>query len=180
MQLLRRLPVTADQYFLNGYQLRISRPKNCPNCRLPKSLEALGYYARNLVGNIGKVRRIIIRRFRCRDCERTVSILPSFAQPYRLVQNPIVHRVFQGELFAEASRWLPLIRSYWLKFCRWLPDLRKQIGEITSRAPPRRNPQDWWNLLTTLMGSLGSITMKFVQEFGFTLFGRYQCHSPNP
>lgn len=180
MQILRKFPVDADQYVDSRYQFRVAPPKKCPNCGRLGAMEALGYYARNLVTGTGKARRITIRRFRCRTCHRTVSILPAFAQPYRLIQNPMIHQVFQGDIGKESAAWIALIQSYWKRFTKWLPNLRRAVGENISRAPPYRSALDWWNLLTTLHGSISAITTKFVEQYGFTLFGRYACHSPSP
>ena len=40
---------------------------------------------------------IAVRRFVCRHCPVTVSCLPQFAQPYRLVCNETIEAFFAGE-----------------------------------------------------------------------------------
>lgn len=62
---------TPDQY----------RPDHCPQCQARQPLIAHGFYSRTLVETDfdGSIR---VRRYLCRFCRRTVSLLPAFALPY--------------------------------------------------------------------------------------------------
>ena len=57
------------------------RPDHCPQCQAAHALTAHGFYRRTLVdrGFDGPIR---VRRYLCRCCKRTVSLLPQFALPY--------------------------------------------------------------------------------------------------
>ena len=57
------------------------RPDHCPQCQAAHALIAHGFYRRTLVdaGFDGSIR---VRRYLCRSCRRTVSLLPQFALPY--------------------------------------------------------------------------------------------------
>jgi hypothetical protein len=57
------------------------RPDHCPQCQAAQGLTAHGFYRRTLVdaGFDGSIR---VRRYLCRCCKRTVSLLPQFALPY--------------------------------------------------------------------------------------------------
>jgi len=57
------------------------RPDHCPQCQAAHGLTAHGFYRRTLVdaGFDGSIR---VRRYLCRCCRRTVSLLPQFALPY--------------------------------------------------------------------------------------------------
>ena len=57
------------------------RPDHCPQCQAAQGLTAHGFYRRTLVeaGLDGSIR---VRRYLCRFCRRTVSLLPQFALPY--------------------------------------------------------------------------------------------------
>jgi transposase-like protein len=57
------------------------RPDHCPQCQAAHGLTAHGFYRRTLVdaGFDGSIR---VRRYLCRPCRRTVSLLPQFALPY--------------------------------------------------------------------------------------------------
>jgi len=60
---------------------RIQKPKKCPMCGTYKELKCQGYYHRNFLSKVfaGK---IPIRRYYCKKCKKTLSILPSFCQPF--------------------------------------------------------------------------------------------------
>ena len=97
MQLIRPVPVTAEQYVQENFHQQIRAPENCPNCQHAHSLEALCYYWRYVTSMLAAVLRIQVRRFLCRHCRVSVSCLPDFAQPYRLVNTSTV----QGGLTAK-------------------------------------------------------------------------------
>ena len=57
------------------------RPEYCPQCAAPQSLTGHGFYSRSLVDGAfdGVIR---VRRYLCRCCKRTISLLPEFVLPY--------------------------------------------------------------------------------------------------
>lgn len=159
----------------------MSRPKICPNCGRTGSLLSLGYYERWLSGLDAQDLRLSIRRFRCRACGRTVSLLPDFAQPYRLVRNEAIEGFFAGGSAREdVRRWGELLARYWRRFTIWLPELRDAIKSIFGRGPPENRPERWWSFIMAAAGTLAQATLRLVAEARATIFGRYQCHRPNP
>src|ERR1051325_10453767 len=96
MQMIRAMPLSVDRYVELNFHRRVPRPAECPHCGAQHTLQALGYYQRNLTNPKGTVLSVSIRRFRCCDCRRTVSILPSFAQPYKLVLTATINAFFCG------------------------------------------------------------------------------------
>src|SRR3954469_17003182 len=104
MQIIRSLPVSPAAYIAKEFHTKIGRPPNCKLCRSPVALEALGYYGRSLT-LARQIVQILIRRFRCRNCGTTTRILPSFAQPYRLVQNSEIHHYFETGSAPDDSPW---------------------------------------------------------------------------
>jgi transposase-like protein len=83
------------------------RPNQCPQCQAQHSLTAHGFYSRTLVdaGFDGTIR---VRRYLCRPCQRTVSLLPSFALPYlrfgiTVIELFLVARLLQGATLAAAA-----------------------------------------------------------------------------
>jgi len=57
------------------------RPDHCPQCEAARPLMAHGFYTRTLA-DIAFDGTIRVRRYLCRCCKRTVSLLPEFALPY--------------------------------------------------------------------------------------------------
>ncbi len=73
--------VNVEAYFQLGKDNDFPVIPSCPHCRLKKTLHRHGFYARNAIVG-GKVYRIYICRYRCSDCRRTMSVLPSFLLPF--------------------------------------------------------------------------------------------------
>ncbi len=178
MQILRAVPVSVADYARIGFQESMTRPSECPHCRSRKRLSALGYYSRNVTSAERGVLRIFVRRFRCRLCGKTVSILPSFAQPYRLVLNGTINEFFGGTLKTNDLPWLPLLKQYWNRFSNWLPQIDRIIKSLVARSPPQADATEWWSIIADTFGDIERTTTKLVESSAVTLFGRYRCHSP--
>jgi hypothetical protein len=179
MQVIYAIDIDPEEYAANEWQRQISPPARCPNCKRPKSLWALGYYGRNLSRVTLGALVIFIRRFRCRHCRKTTSILPDFAQPYRFVQNRTIERFFNGEGSSdEVVRHSDLLSRYWRRFGIFLPEIDRSLGKALERAPPDQ-PRAVWRVLVHLYEDLASVTNALVSAHQITLFGRYRCHRPN-
>ena len=179
MQLIHVVDMSPEQYVAESFHERMRPPAKCPHCYRTKTLWSLGYYSRNL-SRIGfGVLLIFVRRFLCHRCRKTVSLLPSFAQPYRFVQNCTIEKYVRGNpLPDEVSRHLDLLAKYWRRFCLWLPELERTLGHALGRAPPR-DPVAAWRFLLEFHSDFGSTTQNLVTAFQITPFGRYRCHHPN-
>ena len=179
MQLIHVVDMSPEQYVAENFQKRIRPPTKCPHCLRANTLWAWGYYSRNLSLIGAGVLCFFVRRFLCRYCRKTVSFLPSFAQPYRLVRNRTIENYARGKLLAdEVIRHLDLLSQYWRRFCLWLPELERTLGHALGRAPPR-DPVAAWRFLLESHSDLGSTTQNLVTAFQITPFGRYRCHRPN-
>jgi transposase len=178
MQIIRAVPVSADDYVGTSFHQGVEPPCKCPHCDATNVLKALGYYSRNVTSPKRGVLRICVRRFRCCECGKTVSILPSFVQPYRLVLNLTINEYFGGTLNTNALSWLPLLKQYWNRFSNWRPRIDRIIRSVVSRSPPHSDASGWWKVMAATLGDLEKITTVLVDRFGVTLFGRYRCHSP--
>lgn len=107
-----------------------------------------------------------------------MSLLPSFALSYRLLNNTLVERFFLGKELAEAERrWEGLLKSYRKQAQQFSKRLIAIIGVGFGVAPPSANEvgelTDW---LTGLCGGLGPATEQLVNRWAVTLFGLYRCH----
>ncbi len=83
------------------------RPDHCPQCPALQPLIAHGFYSRTLAeaGFDGSLR---VRRYLCRSCRRTVSLLPQFALPYlrfgiTVISLFLVVRLLHGATLAVAA-----------------------------------------------------------------------------
>jgi hypothetical protein len=98
MQIIRAMPVSVGEYANLNLQRTIKPPRQCPRCAGERAFQSLGYYSRNATNTQHGILRTFVRRFRCCRCYSTVSVLPSFAQPYRLVLNQTIGELFNGTL----------------------------------------------------------------------------------
>lgn len=88
----------ADRYRLEG----------CPLCQARTPLWAHGFYYRTVV-HVKLDQSIPIRRYLCRLCRRTVSLLPDFVLPYLrhsilIVSLFLVSRLLAGRSLEEAGK----------------------------------------------------------------------------
>ena len=178
MQIIRAVLMSVDHYVATSFHQGVEPPCKCPHCGATDALKALGYYSRNVTSLKSCVLRILVRRFRCCRCGRTVSVLPSFVQPYRLVLNDTISDFFGGTISTNALSWLPLLKQYWNRFSNRLPQIDHIIRSVVARSPPQPDAAGWWQVMAATFGDVEKITAALVGQFGVTLFGRYRCHSP--
>jgi hypothetical protein len=177
MQRIYPTSLTPEQYAQQDYHRQVPAPENCPNCEQAHSLEAHCYYHRYITTATALVLWIWVRRFWCRHCRITVSCLPAFAQPYRVVNTPTVEAGFNGEANRpEVRRWELLIGEYWQRFEAQLPVLLRQVGNAFGPVPLPPTAQGFWRQLLARCGDLASATGQLIHRFHTCLFGTYRCH----
>lgn len=81
MQILHPFAGSPQQYAEHILDPDRHRLQHCPQCQARQPLWAHGFYCRTLV-EMGWEGTIRVRRFLCRVCRRTISLLPQFALPY--------------------------------------------------------------------------------------------------
>jgi hypothetical protein len=107
----------------------------------------------------------------------TVSCLPRFAQPYRLICNATIEAFFEGRSARNDVRaWSELLGRYRRAYQRWFETLRMECGALFGRSPPEQKPLRFWGRIMKACGGLASATGKLVGQLRVTLFGRYRCH----
>ena len=68
----------------------------------------------------------------------TVSCLPQFAQPYRLVCNQTIEVFFDGEKDrGDVERWQELLARYRRRYESFLTELHAACGALFGRSPPQ-------------------------------------------
>jgi hypothetical protein len=143
---LAQLTATVDQH----------RPTQCPQCPAKQPLKAHGCYTRTLIDTAfdGLIR---VRRYLCGACQRTVSLLPSFAVPYlRSSINVIAAFLVARLLYAktlEAS--LPPEAPY-QRGQFWLRRFRSQAESLCAALAAISKPMPAPNFLQRALGMLES------------------------
>ncbi|MEK7751346.1 MAG: DUF6431 domain-containing protein [Acidobacteriota bacterium] len=170
---------TVEDYNAQAAHRRVRPPARCPHCGKLDTLDHLGYYQRGCTDSAGKVREISVHRFECAHCGRTVSCLPDFAQPYRLINNATTQKFFRGATAAnDVQRNRDNLRRYWQRFVRFAGDLRQTVGCALGRAPPQEPAAGLWQRILAKYQTLANATRQLVGAFQVTCFGKYGCHSP--
>lgn len=183
MQLIVACCKTVEDYIKQEAHLKVRAPERCPRCGKLHTLTHLGYYPRGCTDSEGKVREISVARFECSNRRHTrahtVSCLPDFAQPYRMVNNTTTEKLFNGDTAsADVQRNRDTLRRYWRRFADMAGRLRQTVGCALGRAPPKEPAAGLWRRILAKYGTLANATRHLVGEFKTTCFGRYACHSP--
>jgi hypothetical protein len=177
MQTIYPVSLTPEQYAKENHHRKVYRPENCPNCDKANCLEALGYYSRFITQGLAAVLLIWVRRFRCLVCQISVSCLPDFAQPYRLVNTATVQAGLDKDVSSPpVQRWISLIVAYRKRFVGHLPQLLLTVGNAFGPCPLQCSADIFWEQLKKACGGLATATRQLVNPFRTCLFGSYRCH----
>lgn len=181
MQIILLYHGKPEDYREGAHHKFVGGPRTCPHCHDDNSVQALGYYHRGISPTgTGRILTIVVRRFRCLSCGKTVSYLPSFAHPYRLIQVATIGLFFSRHYTdSDVVRWMPLLRRYWSRFESWYPDLTKIAGISLGLSPPHTKADVCWNQIASTLGGASHATVHLVTYFQVTILGQYRCHRPN-
>lgn len=107
MQMLHTFRGSIQQYLEEISDPDRYRPNVCPQCQARCPLIGHGFYSRTLV-DVAFNGVIRVRRYLCRLCKRTVSLLPEFALPYLrfslfVIRLFLVVRLLQGQSLRGAA-----------------------------------------------------------------------------
>jgi hypothetical protein len=180
VQKVMRVRLTIEAYVREGFQTRMRPPEQCPRCGRFHRLRAHGYYDRDSTESAGKPLRFWVRRFRCGHCRITVSCLPCFAQPYRLVNHTTLDAFLKGQAARRDVQALQgLLQRYVRRFAEWRPRLVRIVGHRFGRDSPQENATAFWRRAVAVCGSVAELTTQLVTEFRTTCFRTYRCHQPS-
>jgi len=164
MQILHPFVGTIQNYLAEVSDPGRYRPNHCPQCEAKEPLVGHGFYQRTLVdsGFDGAIR---VRRYLCRLCKRTVSLLPQLALPWlrfsvTVISLFLVARLLQGLTLAAAAwasgqRAMPYQRGqFWIcRFRKQAPGLGLALAPLTSPAAA----SDWATRALHMLQSIGWI-----------------------
>jgi hypothetical protein len=180
MQVIIAYDGGPEDYAREEAHFDVGRPYHCPNCRREAVLRALGYYSR-WVSSMSrhKMTQILVRRFRCSACRLTTSMLPDFAQTYRLVETDTVDQYLAGSRSGPSvDVWAELLGRYQRKFESRLPETRRILSKAFSLPELPHASVDLWDRARRFFGGARRLASRLAGEAGMTIFGSYQCHQP--
>jgi len=153
------------------------RPDRCPQCQAQHSLTAHGFYRRTLVDAEfdGSIR---VRRYLCRSCKRTVSLLPEFALPYlrfsiSVIALFLVVRLLQGATLAAAAMAAAQSAMPYQRGQFWVRRLQRQAVAICVSLAALAAPPPAPNFVHRALEMLQSIGWIAAHRF---LFRDLRCH----
>ena len=172
MQILHPFAGSVQQYLEEISDPDRYRPDHCPQCGAKEPLASHGFYRRTLVDCAfdGTIR---VRRYLCRLCKRTVSLLPQFALPWlrfsiTVISLFLVARLLQGLTLAAAAlaagqRAMPYERGQF-----WIRRFRKQASGLGLALAPLAAPAPAPDLVTRALEMLQSIGWIAAHRFLFS------------
>ena len=180
MQILVPYEGPPEGYQATSAERKMPRPATCPNCGSGRRLRFHGYYARFVSGQSdGEAMLVNIRRYRCRDCRLTTSLLPWFCLPYRLVRGEAVSRYLRGDgIDACDLRWQGLLSRCQARFESWLPQIVAPLESLFGLCLKGLSASGGWRAVEAKFGSIGRATGSLISACRQTYLGRYSCHQP--
>ena len=177
MQRIYPCELTVEQYVSSEGHRQVVAECQCPNCGASGTLRRLGTYSRWVTEEVGRLVLIMVARFLCLECGRTVSYLPSFALSYRPMRAASFEAYLDGDRQSQAvQKWEHLLRNYERQMRCFGPQVLRVVGFGFGRAPPQTGAL--WPWLKEACGSVVSATRQLVEHFKITVFRIYQCHQP--
>jgi transposase-like protein len=145
MQILHPFAGSVQQYTAQLADPDAHRPAQCPQCQTKRPLIAHGFYTRTLIDTAfdGIIR---VRRYLCRSCRRTVSLLPEFVLPYlrsslAVIALFLITRLLLAQTLNGAARTAPPPMPYqrgqfWIRrFRAQAETLCAALAALTQPAP---------------------------------------------
>ena len=93
---------TVQDYLAHFDQLIFPRPECCPACGTPHTCIGHGFYLRQPKDQT-QVYRIWLKRWFCKACHTTLSVLPSFLLRFRHYLLDVIAQVVVTRFEADAS-----------------------------------------------------------------------------
>jgi transposase-like protein len=136
MQMLHPHSGSIQQYMEQIDDPDRGRPSGCPQCAANEPLRAHGFYSRTIVdpGFDGLIR---IRRYLCRACLRTVSLLPEWALPFMRFSIPVIARTLKARVM-ESRAWKAAVPGApYQRGQHWVRRFAPQAEELSAALAAR-------------------------------------------
>ena len=165
MQILHRFAGSIQRYSEELSDPDRYRPDRCPQCEAHCPLRAHGFYTRTLV-DIAYDGTIRVRRYLCRFCKRTVSLLPEFALPYlrfgiAVIALFLVARFLLGLTLKAATESAKLAAMPYQRGQFWVRRFWQQAENLCAALAALIDPPaapDFTSRALHMLGSIGWIT----------------------
>jgi len=166
-----------------GMQLRESQLQgDRPQCPVDSNhcVDCHAKYDR--FANCDEETKIWIKRYLCRRCRHTISILPDGMLPYRPISVPLVEASFDAKSSGKpeppvSEKERGCLKRAWARFRQRVDVLLAVLGQMIKSVKPNAN--ECWNQLRRY-GNLKQILHLLSRKYKRSLLGDYQCLQPWP
>ena len=176
MQILHPFAGSVQQYNEQLSNPDSHRPGSCPQCQDKHPLTAHGFYTRTLIDTAfdGIIR---VRRYLCRACQRTVSLLPEFILPYlrssvMVIALFLIARLLGGQTIEAAARAAPPPTPY-QRGQFWVRRFRAQAQALCAALAALTQPTPAPDFVHRALAMLQSTGWIAAHRF---LFAGVRCH----
>jgi hypothetical protein len=177
MQILHPFAGSIQRYSEEIADAGRYRPDHCPQCAAKCPLTGHGFYRRTLVDAAfdGIIR---VRRYLCRSCKRTVSLLPEFALPWLRFSVPVialflVARLLDGLTLINAARAAAQTSMPYQRGQFWIRRFQKQAPVLSLSLKPLAAPPAANDFVSRALRMLQSIGWIAAHRF---LFSQLRAH----
>jgi len=177
VQILHSFAGSIQQYVEEISDADRYRPEGCPQCQAKSSLAAHGFYCRSLV-DVEFAGSIRVRRYLCRGCKRTVSLLPEFALPYlrfsvAVISLFLVARLLEGRTLRAAAQVAAQPDMPYQRGQFWIRRFRQQAAALAGALAGLTAPPCAADFVTRALQMLHAIDCLVAHRF---LFGQLRMH----
>jgi len=177
MQILHPFAGSIQHYFEEITSPDRYRPDHCPQCEATHPLIGHGFYRRTLV-DVAFDGTIRVRRYLCRSCKRTVSLLPEFALPWlrfsvSVMAVFLVGRLLTGLTLIAAARAAAQTGMPYQRGQFWIRRFQKQAPKLTLSLAPLTTPAAAADFVSRALRMLESIGWVTAHRF---LFSQLRAH----
>jgi len=158
MQILHPFLGSLPQYTEAISDPKRYRPEYCPQCEAPQPLTGHGFYSRSLVDGAfdGVIR---VRRYLCRCCKRTISLLPQFVLPYLRFSVSVIAvfltaRLLEGGTLIAAARAAAQPHMPYQRGQFWVRRFRRQAEALCAALAAKITPPPAANFVTRALRML--------------------------
>lgn len=177
MQLLHPFTGSIQQYSEQLTDPDRYRPNWCPQCQARYPLTSHGFYHRTLV-DLEVDGTIPVRRYLCRFCKRTVSLLPEFALPYlrfsvSVIAMFLTARLLDGGTLTAAATAAAQPATAYQRGQFWIRRFHRQAATLCAVLAALTKPLSAADCVTRALHMLGATGWVAAHRF---LFSQPRAH----
>ena len=177
MQILHPFAGSIQHYLEEITDVDRYRPDHCPQCEARQPLTGHGFYRRTLA-DLAFEGIIRVRRYLCRCCKRTVSLLPEFALPWlrfsiAVIALFLVARLLAGLTLAAAAQAAAQPAMAYQRGQFWIRRFHKQAPALSLSLAALAAPVAATDFVSRALRMLESIGWIAAHRF---LFSQLRAH----